>query len=234
MARDAHSNSKKLSKRAKSIVGIVTTVAVLGGLALLGSWAFGRADEQARAQDFYYSAPGVAPRCVYQTTSGEFGFSDHFMMCVARNEYIMYQDTPSGACFKYGEKSREQLQCIVTAEGQFEERARARAETESYVYEVQWRAEQEAKAKAEQAKQAAAERAIAAKVHKAIAKLNPQTDQERRVAALVVSCKYTEDEAGFRVAYKAYARASQIGLDQYERFAHGRYAICNESQVAGR
>lgn len=231
MANNARSKGDKPSPLRGRIVTTVVVVAIVALVAVVGNWFAGRADEASRAREFYHAAPQVAATCIYQTTSGEFGFSDHFMMCVVRNEYIAYRDTPSGACMLLQERSREQLRCIMNAEYEFE---LARHYSDRSEREQKWRAEQEAKAKAEQAARDAADKVATPKVSAAIDKLAPKDDQQRRAAALVVSCKYAEDEAGFRVAYRVYARASQKGVDAYGRFSKGRFAVCNENQVMGR
>lgn len=223
--------SKRLSRVWKPIgIGVAAVVALSLAIGIVG-WITGRSAEQSRARDFYYYAPPVAAACVYHTTSGEVGFSRDFMMCVIRREYVRYRDTPSGVCMRFEEKSREQVWCIIDAENA--------AETRIQVGDLTRRVEAEQKAAqaerdAQRAKRDAEEKAIAPVIQKAIESLNPRDDTERRYAAISVSCKYTQEEAGYRVAYQAYAHASQKGVDAARRFEGGRYAICNENQVKGR
>lgn len=163
----------------------------------------------------------------------QFAFVDDFTQCVIKYEYEAYDvvPAPSALCVeKMAEKSREQLACIIAAEKSSEA---PRLEKEKRVRAERARA-REAEQKAQRAKRDAEEKAIAPVIQKAIESLNPRDDTERRYAAISVSCKYTQEEAGYRVAYQAYAHASQKGVDAARRFEGGRYAICNENQVKGR
>jgi len=216
--------SKRLSRGWKPTSLTVAGVVLIVIAVVVTSLSAGRAVEQRRARDFYYSAPSTAAGCVYQTTSGEFGFSRDFMMCVAYREYVKYRDTPSGVCVRLEERSRTQLWCIIDAESA----AEARIQVGDLTRRV------EAEQKAAQAKRDAEEKAVAPKVRAAIDKLAPKSDQERRMAALTASCVYAEGETGYRLAYQAYAHASQKGIDAATRFDDGRLAVCNESQVYGR
>ena len=176
-----------------------------------------------------------ASHCLRNDSDYHAAFVDDFNNCVRESESVyrsMFSGSiPSEACIRdLPEKSRQEILCIIDAE---EPAMKAVVDWYTQDREARWK-KMDAEAKVEQTKRNAEDKAIAPAIQKAIQSLNPQDDTARRYAAISASCKYTEQEAGYRVAYEAYAHASQKGIDAATRFDNGRDAICNESQVQGR
>lgn len=238
------------SKTFNVIATLVILATVFGGF----SWFSALSAEAAAAELFQehafvratndtrgYRYELFAAHCVQHSRDNHVIFVDDFNGCVAASEYKHYsmgRSIPSEVCIRnLPEKSREQILCIIAAETPVvqENIDRVYQENAAPWQEVEARRKAEqAEQQVRQAKRDAEEKAVAPKIQAAIDKLAPKSDQERRMAALTASCAYAEGETGYRLAYQAYARASQQGIDAPNRFEGGRRAICNENQVKGR
>jgi len=190
--------------------------------------------KRSQFEDYYYGSSSVE-RCVKPTGgswSEDFQFVDDFNECVKTAEQRMVPldaKLPSEACFALPEKSRQALECIVAAERPVLIEKAKRDQEEQDAAD----AKREAELKAQEAKEKAADKAITPAVLSAIAAQHPNSDTERRQVAIVVSCKYDDRTAGYRVSLSEYTKASQSGVnDVVERFDDGRYAICNQQQAS--
>jgi len=183
-------------------------------------------------EDYYYGSSSVE-RCIKPaggSWSEDVQFVDDFNECVKTAEERMVPidaKLPSEACFAMPEKSRQALECIVAAERPVLVEKAKRDKQEQDAADAKREAEQ----KAQEAKDKAADKAITPTILSAIAAQHPTSDTERRQATIMVSCKYDDRTAGYRVSLSEYTKASQRGVnDVTDRFDDGRYAICTQSQ----
>jgi hypothetical protein len=232
----------------KKFVPLIIGLTVVG--IVIGAFCFFAAknEEAANAKWFYTTSRASVDSqwrrlpsgsvCVRMESYETYEFELDFDACVTfaekgfveRGEALPYE-----TCRAFGEKSRAQLECILKAEvpliAEYSREYQKQEEAWEKRREAMKKAH-EAEEKAQEAKRKIADKAITPTILKSIAVLRPNSDTERRQAAIYVSCNYDDGTAGYRVSLGEYVKASQKGVRRVEeRFIDGRQAICNQLQA---